>query len=261
MQIDSPNNATLQEWKKLQTAKGRKAQQRFIVEGEHLVREAVKYGEVESVLLRDTLDPTEYGIDDSMRVAVLSERAFKEISSVESQQGIAAVVKIPETTLDLYNAPRLLALDGVQDPGNVGTLIRTADAAGFSAVLIGQGCADPYAPKTVRSTQGSIFHLPVVPCSLLDVLHPWLAANSGTEKNSAAIVGTDAAAAVQYDEWFAPKNVCLIMGNEGAGISGAVRQLCTEFLSIPIHGFAESLSVSIAGGILMYSIQSAKAQQ
>lgn len=254
MRIDSPNNATLQEWKKLQTAKGRKVQGRFLVEGEHLVREALTYATVESIILRDSEDPSLYSAH-AKPTAVLSERAFKEISSVESQQGVAAVVKLIEPELDLFNAPRILALDAVQDPGNVGTLIRTADAAGFSVVLLGQGCADAFAPKTVRSTQGSLFHLPVVSCDLSDVLPAWKRANK-----DGAVIGTEAGAKTPFDSWLAPSHACLVLGNEGAGISAGIRQQCTEFLSIPILGKAESLSVAIAGGILMYSLQTQKAK-
>lgn len=253
MHIDSPKNNTIQEWKKLQTTKGRKAQGLFLVEGEHLVHEALKWGTVEVILCREELNARDYSAANA-KLITLSERAFAELSSVETNQGVAAIVKIPDLPLDLYIAPRVLALDAVQDPGNVGTLIRTADAAGFSAVLLGEGCADPFAPKTVRSTQGSLFHLPIITCNLPEVLSAWKTAN-----RDGLIVGADGAAQTRYDQWNAPQSACLVMGNEGAGLSPAVRKLCDCFLSIPIHGKAESLSVSIAAGILMYSINSRKA--
>ncbi|MCJ0587178.1 RNA methyltransferase [Enterococcus cecorum] len=139
-------------------------------------------------------------------------------------------------------------LDYVQDPGNVGTMIRTADAAGFDGVILGEGCADVYATKTLRSMQGSQFHLKVIQADLSQVIQQLKAAQVkvyATELNKEA---------KQYQELPYHENVAIIMGNEGQGVRSEILKLADESVYIPIYGQAESLNVGVAAGIMMYGL-------
>jgi len=136
-------------------------------------------------------------------------------------------------------------LDRVQDPGNLGTLIRTADAAGMDAIILGEGCADPYNPKVVRATQGSLFHLPIIKRNLATFMDEIDMPLYGT-----ALENAIAFKAVEPSETFA-----LLVGNEGQGVSEELLGKTTKNLYIPIYGKSESLNVSIAAGILMYYLR------
>lgn len=158
--IESPKNARVKQWKKLQTKKGRDETGLFLLEGFHLVEEAVKSRAPLVELMVDERTAIPPGWDVSVPVVIVTEAVMKAISSTETPQGIAAVCR--QLPAELEGVKTALLIDAVQDPGNLGTMIRTADAAGIDAVILGEGCADVYNPKVVRATQGSLFHLPVV---------------------------------------------------------------------------------------------------
>jgi len=141
-------------------------------------------------------------------------------------------------------------LDHVQDPGNVGTLIRTADAAGFSGVILGEGSADIYSTKVLRSMQGSHFHLPVVSANLFEVIDQ-------LKKEKVPVYGTELnPAAITYTSIPESASVALILGNEGQGVQKELLTQTDQNVYIPLYGAAESLNVGVAGGILMYHIAS-----
>jgi TrmH family RNA methyltransferase len=246
--IDSPKNPLVQELRLLHSAKGRAHQGLFLVEGEHLVVEALHYGEVELILLREDFPPLE-GFEN-VRRECFSSRAFGEFSTLETPPGIAARVRIPQQGTSFQESPLLLVLEGVQDPGNVGTLIRSGDAAGFSAVLLGPGCADLYGPKTVRGTQGSLFHLPVIQGELEALLNEWKRLNQG-----GVILGADGVKGESYLTCAQSAAYALILGNEGSGLSEEARKLCDALIAVPLFGKAESLSVATAGSVLMYALR------
>ena len=164
--ITSINNQQVKEWKKLHTKKERKKTQSYILEGYHLVEEALRFAkeDIKHIIVReDILNNPEYLslVINPEILTTVSVQVANEISDTESNQGIFAVVSIPTAKeFDLIDKPFLL-LDAVQDPGNVGTMIRTADAAGFQGVILGKGSVDLYNSKTLRSAQGSHFHLDV----------------------------------------------------------------------------------------------------
>ena len=169
---------------------------------------------------------------------------MQSLSELPTPQGIIAVVKKHSLTVDLDGA--WLLLDNVQDPGNVGTMIRTADAAGFTGVVLGKGTADIYSTKVLRSMQGSNFHLPIISMDLTEAVTIFKEKEIpvyGTELNKDAI---------DYRQAAPGKKVALILGNEGQGVRSELLEMTDQNLYIPIYGQAESLNVGIAAGILMY---------
>lgn len=240
--ITSTQNAQVKQWQKLKRKKERTKSNTFLVEGFHLVEEAIKAGwTIDQLILREETEHPEWASElEPIRV---SDHVFKAITETETPQGIAAVIQMQDKKLKRHN--RILMLDAVQDPGNLGTIIRTADAAGFDAVYLGEGSADRYNDKVIRATQGSIFHLPVLTADL-ELLLPELQENGYTVW-AAALEG-----AVDYRDLTAPKKTALLVGNEGAGIDKRLIAQSDMAVKIPIFGKAESLNVSIATGILLY---------
>jgi len=240
--ITSKQNSVIKRIKKLQQRKHRKKEQKFIIEGFHLIEEAVKSNwVVETIIKTENTESLNYL--GSEQVMIVSSSVFAYLSTTETPQGILAVVQM-KTSLN-YKGDKLLLLDGVQDPGNVGTLIRTADAAGFSAVVLGKGSADIYNDKTVRATQGSLFHLPIMSVDLMEEI-PYL------QNEGYFICVTTLEESTDYKSVNMDKPFALVMGNEGAGVQSGIQQISDIRVKIPIFGKAESLNVAVAAGILMY---------
>ncbi|MEO3946814.1 RNA methyltransferase [Gorillibacterium sp. CAU 1737] len=252
--ITSVQNARVKEWSELTAKKGRDKQGRYLLEGVHLVQEALLAGapiltvlfDIEKGLARE-LQPLLEEAPGIEQVAV-SAPVLAKCSETDTPQGVVAIAEKPAVTLDaLFARPNgvVVALDALQDPGNVGTIIRTADAAGAAGVIIGKGSADPYAPKTVRSTMGSLFHLPVVEGELVPLL-------AEAVQRGAAVYRTGMASGLTcYDADFTGP-VWFVIGNEGRGVSPEVRASVPHELSIPMPGQAESLNAAMAAGILLY---------
>ncbi len=242
--LTSVSNSKVKEWKKLHKRKFRERTGTFLVEGRHLVEEAQKSDWKVVELIRR--EGESFVLDTEMPVTDVSEQVFQAISQTQTPQGIAAVV---ERKVESFKPQALtLIIDAVQDPGNLGTLIRTADAAGFNHVVIGEGCVDPFNEKTIRSTQGSLFHIPIYQGELQEVI-----------RNLKAAGVTVWASALQdakpYKKVLQPEKAALIVGNEGQGIQDELLSCASEKVYIPIYGRAESLNVAIAAGILMYHLK------
>ena len=174
---------------------------------------------------------------------VVPAHLMAAVCDTKTPQGIAAVMRLKPRTV---TGKRLLALDGVQDPGNVGTILRTADAAGLDGILYSSQCADPYSPKVLRASMGSVFHLPVEEV-------PDLAACLKTLDMPIL------ASRLDGDPFFPilktlPDTWCLIIGNEGNGISPEVTASASHLVRLPMHGAAESLNAAVAAGIMMYAL-------
>ena len=174
----------------------------------------------------------------------VTEEIIKKITDVTTSQGIVAVCEIPQ--YKEFKKDKILFLDRVQDPGNVGTIIRTADAFGFDAVFLSKGCADVYSPKVVRSTMGSIFHLPVIQDVTVEEVK-----SIGNMVYSSTLEKAEFLEKIEI-----PKKFTLVIGNEGNGISEEVKSITDKFVKIKMNGSAESLNASIAAGILMYEFSS-----
>lgn len=246
--IESPQNSLVKYWKKLATTrKERDRSGEFLIEGFHLVEEAMKNkSEILNIIVREDVDiPSNWNIDNIYVVEVTAQVA-NEFAETEHSQGIFAQVKQPTVSKEEQTKwKKLLLVDAVQDPGNIGTMIRTADAAGIDAVILGKGCADPYNPKTVRSTQGSIFHIPVVRGDLSE----WI---DSLKEKAIPVYGTALENAVLYHQVKKEGKFALIMGNEGSGIDSDILAKTDANVIIPIMGKAESLNVAVATGIVLY---------
>ena len=243
--ITSAKNPRVLLWRSLKDKKGRDAQDAFLVEGNKMVAEAVSSGlPVQAVLVRDDVTPS-FPIPTDVPVYTLSETAFSAVSDTKTPQGIAAVLS---RQVKPIAGTKLIALDAVQDPGNVGTIIRTADAAGLDGILLGPNCADLFSPKVLRSTMGSIFRMSFAfPEDLPATLHEYKA--KGFSILSSQLDG---------DPFYERENVSssfiLVIGNEGNGISEQVKQEATHSLRLPMRGGAESLNAAVAAGIMMYDL-------
>jgi RNA methyltransferase, TrmH family len=250
--VQSAKNPQVKQWKKLHTKKERDRSGTYMVEGFHLVEEALKYDEVvQEVLVKEGLDlPSAWNLD-SVSVTQLSEDAAKAVSATETSQGVFAVCYQLETQEGELKGRTFLMLDEVQDPGNLGTIIRTADAAGIDMIILGEGTADLYNPKVLRSAQGSHFHLPIIKGDLPD----WI---DRLKNEGVPVYGTALENSVEYHTVSSEESFALIMGNEGNGVSPSILGSTDQNLYVPIYGKSESLNVAIAAGILMYHLKKAQ---
>ena len=246
--ITSVKNETVKQWNKLKIKKHRELQQQFLVEGMHLVQEVLTSDwEVETIILQEGVStPIEISAD---KITYVTENVMQHLTDTKTPQGIVAIVRMKES--GLANMQKLLLLDAVQDPGNVGTMIRTADAAGFDGIVLGEGTVDLYNDKVIRASQGSIFHLPILQTNLL-------AYTAELKQLGIAIWGSTLEQASPIHQLKVPDKVALIVGNEGAGVSQQLLKEADQRVHIPIFGQAESLNVSVATGIMLYQIVTGK---
>ncbi|MFC4772174.1 TrmH family RNA methyltransferase [Enterococcus hermanniensis] len=250
-EIQSSKNALIKETKKLQQKKYRQQTKSYLLEGFHLVQEAVAANVSLKEIFINQRGLTEWSewIEKNLTdYYLVSDEVLKTLASQPTPQGIVAIAEIiePENEIELSGA--WLLLDNVQDPGNVGTMIRTADAAGFTGVVLGQGSADLYNPKTLRSTQGSLFHLKVISEELNQFI-PRL------KQSGSPVFGTALdVKAKDYANIDRLENFALVMGNEGQGMTAEILAMTDQNLYIPIKGKAESLNVAIAAGIVMFQL-------
>ena len=250
---------TLKKIAQLKTKKGRNKQGRFLIEGVRLCEEAVKSAwEIESLLY--TGDAAE-----NPRVKALLQNAEKReielcqirasnlnrISDTVTSQGIAGVAKISDFTADQLFQRRpefILALDSIKDPGNLGTLIRTADAFGVDGVILSKDCVDLFNSKVVRSTMGSMFHVPIMTeIDLQDFL-------LDLKNRNFKILLTELKEGKNLEGLDLSGKFCLVMGSEAEGVSKDLIRLGDHLVKIPLWGKAESLNVAVACGILLHEI-------
>ena len=231
------------------------------------VREAVSSGwEITAVLMSEEFYGRGIFDDVDMRGYIVSDKLFASISDTENPQGIMAVVKMPDKTdfNVLEESSGLLILDRVQDPGNLGTLIRTADAFGAGGIILSEGCADIYNPKVQRAAMGSIFHVPIYRMANLSrVINDlkntgfkiFAAHLEGEIIKKAGSRGQGAECRAQGAALFAERSkLAVIIGNEAKGISEEIAVLADKLIKIPMPGNAESLNASVAAGIVMYEL-------
>lgn len=242
--ITSLQNEQVKRWRKLHKKKYRNEMNAFLVEGMHLIEEAIKSGfDMKQIIVEESVTIPDSWISQS--IITVSRSVFASITQTESPQGVAAVVAMKK--LEKRTTGPVLLLDGLQDPGNVGTIIRTADAVGVSEVLVGKGSVDIYNEKTIRATQGSLFHLRMEQVDIIEAIYKLQAEHytvwAGALQNATPLPDVE----------FNNKNA-LVVGNEGAGVSDSVLKLVDRTVKIPIYGEAESLNVSVATGILLYEM-------
>ncbi|HEM6204598.1 TPA: RNA methyltransferase [Streptococcus suis] len=241
--IRSKANHLVKQVKKLQQKKYRTSS--YLIEGWHLLEEALAAKvPIEYILVSEEHVHRVAGLSN---VTVVSSEIMQDLADSRTPQGVVAQLSLPNQTLPDVLTGKFLVLEDVQDPGNVGTMIRTADAAGFDGVFLSDKSADIYNMKVLRSMQGSHFHLPVYRM-------PMTAIFSALKSNQLQILATTLSSqSVDYKEVTPNPSFALVMGNEGQGISTFVADEADQLVHITMPGQAESLNVAIAAGILLFS--------
>ncbi|MCY7110942.1 RNA methyltransferase [Streptococcus oralis] len=240
--ITSKANSVVKNAKKLHQKKYRKSA--YLIEGWHLFEEAVQAGvTIEKVFALESYRDQLVAFPQTIWV---SEEILLDLADTQTPQGIVAVIQKEEVGLPDLHQGKYLFLEDVQDPGNVGTMIRTADAAGFTGVIVSDKSADIYSLKTLRSMQGSHFHLPIYRMSLVSFVE------EAKKSNLPILATTLSRESKDYRELSSLENFVLVMGNEGQGISSVMAESADQLVHIGMKGRAESLNVAVAAGILMF---------
>ena len=237
MVITSLNNERIKELVKLKDKKYRDKNNLFFIEGKDIVLEAYKNNLLKELYV---LDGTVVDID--IPVTYVNSLVMKKISDMESiSEYYGVCYKKEENSI----GNRIIILDNIQDPGNLGTIIRSAVAFNFDTVVISKGTVDLYNPKVIRSTKGMLFNVNIIVRELEEFIN---------SLDNYVIYGTDVVGGVNIREVDMPDNVALVIGNEGKGISDNIRKLCNKFIYIDMNSMCESLNASVAASILMYEV-------
>ncbi|WP_449161587.1 TrmH family RNA methyltransferase [Streptococcus sp.] len=242
--ITSKANSVVKNAKKLHQKKYRKSA--YLIEGWHLFEEAVQAGvTIEKIF---ALENYRDQLVSFPQTVWASEDILLDLADSQTPQGIVAVVQKEEVGQADLSQGKFLFLEDVQDPGNVGTIIRTADAAGFTGVIVSDKSADIYSLKTLRSMQGSHFHLPIYRMSSQALLE------EAKEAAIPVLATTLSKDSIDYRELPSIENFVLVMGNEGQGISPLMAESADQLVHISMKGQAESLNVAVAAGILIFHL-------
>lgn len=242
--ITAKTNQQLKKVRKLlSSAKERRESGLFVIEGFRLFSEAPAElletvfvsEEREGDFLREMKKPPQYEVVES--------GLFRGLSDTVNPQGVLAVLRQPSHGRPDFTG-RSLLLDGIRDPGNMGTIIRTAEAAGMAAVFLSPDCVDLYNPKVIRSTMGSIFRVPVYTMPLLPVI-------GELKKKETRVYATSLKAVRSYKEADLSR-AAVVIGSEASGVSAEVMDACTDMIKIPMAGQVESLNAAVSAAILMF---------
>ena len=239
MLITSLNNKHIKEINKLKEKKYRDESDTFLIETKHLVMEAYKEGLIKELILeKDEIYPLD------VKTTYVTKEILKKLSSTESPSNVMAVVyKKKEEKI----GEKILLLDNIQDPGNLGTIIRSAVAFNIDTIVLSNETVDLYNPKVVRSNQGMMFHTNIIRRNSKKFI------NELKEKDY-KIVGTKVTNGHDVRTSSIYSHFCLVIGNEGKGISREIEELCDEYLYIKMNDDCESLNASVAASIIMYEI-------
>lgn len=245
--ITSVSNKKIKDIQKLKENKNIKKYGLYLIEGRHLVEEAIEANVVEEIIISENYEKFSLIEAFSGEITKVSNSVMKNISDTITSQGIIAICKVVNKELEINKYSKVLILDRIQDPGNLGTIIRTADAFDFDCIILGKETTSLYGQKVIRSTQGSNFHIDcfdnVELVKLLD------------EMSGFNIFATS----LKADKYIEQLNsisgkIAVVFGNEGAGVSEDILEKVNNLLKISMPGRAESLNVSIAAGIVMHYI-------
>ncbi|MCT4606968.1 MAG: RNA methyltransferase [Marinisporobacter sp.] len=257
VKINSSDNGTIKQVRELKKKKYRQKYGQYIVEGIRIIRDALENNKkIKYILFNEELYTVSGGeallnelMEKNIKVYEISNKIYMSLSDTQNPQGIMAILPMEEYDLEyILNDSKhfFLVLDRIQDPGNLGTIIRTADAAGFSAVILAKGCVDLYNLKTIRSTMGSIFHFPIIQGDeTVEIIKK-------LKSKDIKIVSTSLETEKYYDEVNYNERTAFIIGNEANGVLKEVLQYSDDLVKIPMIGKAESLNASIAASIMMY---------
>lgn len=245
--ITSTNNIKVKEAVKLKSARARHETASFLAEGIKLIQELNRSGyKILHCFVKDGADMSMLPSSlDKEKIYICGENIMKKISSLTTPQDFIAVCKIQKAPENICG-DFILALDRLQDPTNLGAILRSAEAFGIKDIVLGDGCCDVYSPKALRSAMGSIFRLNIINASLTDFL-------TEKKKQGYDIIGTglDKDYKTVDKLYQSPKKV-LIIGNEGNGISKEIQDKCSFGMYIPMYGDNESLNAAVAASIIMW---------
>ncbi len=247
--IDSKNNDTIKWLKKLQTkSKTRKTEGLYIVEGYKQIRE-LKEDRIHTLVVSDKKDVQEFKVLETVNIIMVDKKIFNDISTDITPQGVLAVVKMEQH--DFYSAELdttgiYLAIDSMQDPGNMGTIVRLCDAVGAKGIIVNKTTVDLFNPKVVKSTMGSLEHINVY---VVDDLVEGL---EHLRKLGVTSYGAHLEESQYHFDYKYTGGVCFVIGNEGNGISKEVIDAVDFRVKIPMPGQAESLNASVAASVLVY---------
>ncbi len=236
MYIQSDKNKIIKEINSLKLRKNRNKLKLFVLEGERLIKEAEN--NIAYVVSAESYR------GDIKSDYIVSDSLFNKVCDTVNPQGVIAVCHITEHKFNNNDKnPLYILLENIQDPGNMGTIIRTADAAGADGVFLSKGCVDIYNPKVVRATMGSVFHLPIyTDVDLIKLL---------SEINVTSVAAHLYGVKTPYDVNM-KNGVAIIIGNEGNGISDKLSEKACNLVKIPMYGKAESMNAGVAAAIMIY---------
>lgn len=253
--ITSKDNEFIKHVKKLKDKKYRDLNNEYVIEGIKIIKEAIQEkADIKQVIICEDCDSTDIPKDLTYEIAkfeciYVSKPVFNSITEVTNPQGILAVVGKNAETGDNaeidYSQDIIVALDDLQDPGNLGTILRTVDSIGLTQILVSKGTADCYNPKVVRSTMGAIFRVKIIECNnLLETLkqvkkHHFKVMVTSLQTNNSI-----------YDVDYNKK--VIVVGNEANGVEKEIQNFADEKVKIPMLGKTESLNASVAAGIVLY---------
>lgn len=257
MLITSPSNPRVKEIRKLRERKEQKRTGLFYMEGLRIIGEAFDKGaEIETLIVCPELLKTEFGLElwqkaqqRGLNVLEVNRQVFESLAVKENPQGLAAVAKARYYALDELDISQgiIVALTEIADPGNLGTIIRTADATDCQGVVLIGDCTSPYDIGSIRGSMGAIFSTKIVRTSLSEFLE-W------KRRTGLQLVGTSDKAATDYAEVAYADPVILLMGSERAGMSAEEFEACDEIAAIPMMRSSDSLNLAVATGVMLYQI-------
>ena len=256
--IQSKDNKTIKHIIALGQRKNRQKSGEYIVEGIRSIRDIAAMGAVKTVVIRESKAQDKNVLDllaldsvQSVHTYIVQDPVFDKIDNTVNGQGVVAIVSKPKHNIESVSIEDglYITLDGVQDPGNLGTIIRTAVAAGVKGIFLMKGTVDPFNDKTVRSTMSALHKIPLYEDITLSMLHD-IVAESNMTTYVTALEDSEPYHSVNY-----AKRTMLVLGNEGNGVTPEVMNLCTNRIMIPMYGDMESLNVSVAAALCMYKVQ------
>ncbi len=259
--IESTSNPIIRKALSLQLRKNRKKYQQFLLEGIRGIQDILsEASQIEIILFEKRIESLTGGEDlirkceeAGIKSAQVTESIMKKIADTQTPQGVVAIVHVPEYDLNeiLRGSQFLLMLDEIQDPGNMGTLIRSAEAAGFDAVILTPGSTDPYSMKCIRAATGAVLYIPVF--ELKSTEEAW----EKLRQNQYRILGAALENGKVYTSETYDPPVALIIGNEARGINPTLLAKMDGAITIPMKGKTQSLNAAIAGSVLMFHVAAA----
>lgn len=237
------------------SAKTRREQKLFVVEGKKMFEEAKVLGIVEKAYVSETyfkeIEEVEKEYFSEIDFEIVTDSVLKEVADTMTPQGIMATVRMPCANLQALlseEQAHLLLLENLRDPGNLGTIVRTAEGAGVTGIILSKECVDIFNPKVVRATMGSLFRMPFVYAEdFSDIL-------SQIKAHNISIYATDLQGKNNYDQEDYPAKTAIIIGNEANGISDSTRKQADILVKIPMCGKLESLNASVAAALMIYEV-------